>query len=86
MVLACETGGRWSAECLELVKHLAARKTDEAPVLLRESLRSAWAARWWGLLSVAAQDALAGSLAEAPTRVLAEFDAVEPPLDEVLQA
>ena len=84
VVLACETGGRWSQERLDLVRHLAAKKAQEAPRLLRTSARLAWSARWFGFLSVAAQSALAGSISEAPTRIMAEHDTEEPSLAEVL--
>ena len=84
MVLACETGGRWSTQCRDLVRHLASRKADEAPAVLKASLRQRWAARWWALLSVSAQDALAASLAEESLRLLDGRDAEAPPLSDVL--
>ena len=83
VVLACEIGGRWSPTCIELVRHLASYKARAAPLVLRGPLRQAWAARWWSLLSVAAQDALAVSLSGSPARA-AEFGDAEPPVEEVL--
>ena len=35
-----------------------------APALLRRSAELAWDRRWWGLLSIAAQDALTATLVE----------------------
>ena len=84
VVLACETGGRWSPVCLDLVRDLAASKARGAPETLQASLRVAWAARWWALLSVAAQEALAASLVEPALQLLDGWDAAEPSLDDLL--
>ena len=62
VVLACEVGGRWNGASLRLVARLAKEKSRSAPALLRASARAAWTSRWWGLLSVAAQSALAATL------------------------
>ena len=62
VVLACEIGGRWNGEALRFVRQLADQRAAAAPVLLRGSARQAWANRWWGLLSIAVQDALAATL------------------------
>ena len=62
VVLACEVGGRWSDTSLRFVAGLAKHKARAAPALLRSSARAAWLSRWWGLLSVAAQSALAATL------------------------
>ena len=62
VVLGCETGGRWNESALQLVARLAKHKARSAPQVLRASARAAWQHRWWGLLSVAAQAALARTL------------------------
>ncbi len=62
VVLGCEVGGRWNEHSLRLVTHLAKHKARGAPALLRKPARAAWHARWWGLLSVATQTALATTL------------------------
>ena len=62
MVLSCEVGGRWGRDSLQLVRLLAKQKARAAPALLRRSAELAWTNRWWGLLSVAAQDALMATL------------------------
>ena len=61
-ILACEVGGRWNDTACRLVGSLAKQKARNAPVLLRHSARAAWQHRWWGLLSVACQAALASTL------------------------
>ena len=41
VVLACETGGRWSDTCVALRAALAAHKAEAAPPLLRATARAA---------------------------------------------
>ena len=62
VVLACETGGRWNDASLRFVAQLAKHKARSAPRLLQAAARAAWQNRWWGLLSIAAQGALATTL------------------------
>jgi hypothetical protein len=62
VVLACEVGGRWSEDCLRLVRTAAKYRSRGAPHLLRTSARAAWQNRWWSILSVAAQSSLANTL------------------------
>ncbi len=62
LVLGCETGGRWNRAALRFVARLAKHKARSAPRLLQASARAAWHNRWWSLLSVAAQTALATTL------------------------
>ena len=62
LTLACEVGGRWSNTCVKTIRALAAaRARSEAPELRAVAARG-WAARWWAMLSVAAQDTLASTL------------------------
>ena len=61
-VLACEAGGRWSAESLRLVTQLASLRAQRAPAALRGVAKQGWLRRWWGLLSVALQSTLAATL------------------------
>ena len=84
VVLACEIGGRWSATCVALIRALAAHRAEAAPPLLRSAARSAWASRWWALLGVAQQSALAASLAEDTLGELDGFLGDAPPLADVL--
>ncbi|CAK0884402.1 unnamed protein product, partial [Prorocentrum cordatum] len=62
MVLSCEVGGRWGRDSLQLVGLLAKPKARVAPALLRRSAELAYTNRWWGFLSVAAQDSLMATL------------------------
>ena len=62
LTLACETGGRWSPECIALVRALVAHKSEQAPPALRASAKQVWARRFWGLLSVAAMKGITQSL------------------------
>ena len=84
LVLACETGSGWGQASLDFVRGLVCAKVSEAPPALRESLRQAWLARWWGLLSVAAQDALAASSVETGFALLDGADGPEPPPGDLL--
>ncbi len=47
---------------MKFVARLAKHKARSAPRLLQASARAAWQNRWWSLLSVAAQAALATTL------------------------
>jgi hypothetical protein len=86
LVLSCEVGGRWGPDSLKLVAQLAKQKARAAPALLRGAARAAWLARWWGLLSVAAQSALAATLRGAPALALGGASGEdELDLGEVLQ-
>jgi len=86
VVLACEVGGRWNEAALALVAQLAREKCRNAPALLRQAARASWLVRWWGLLSVAAQSALAATLGgSAPLALGALPGSDEPLLSEVLE-
>jgi len=50
-----ETYGRWSLQCIELVRQLARYRTRDTIEVLRNSARSAYAHRWWRLLSCCVQ-------------------------------
>ena len=45
-VLACEVGGRWSAESLRLVTQLVRLRAQRAPAGLRPAARQGWLRRW----------------------------------------
>ena len=85
-VLACETGGRWSRTCATLLTVLAVKRAQEATPLLQAAARMAWASRWWAMLGVAQQSALAATISES---ALGDLDGIEgdaPPLAEALMA
>ena len=62
LVLGCEAFGRWSEDAAALIRQLAALKALEAPALLQRPAQLAWANRWWALVSVGVQRAVAESL------------------------
>ena len=86
VVLGCEVGGRWHDTAEELVRLLAKGKVKDVHPLLRRSSELAWVDRWWCMLGVAVQDAIAASLLARTGKklVLDNGDANTPALDEVL--
>jgi len=62
LVLGCETYGRWCDDATSLIKELVALKAREAPPSLRGCARYAWSQRWWALVSVGVQRAVAEAL------------------------
>ena len=81
LTLACETGGRWSDACVEVVAALAAARARSAPRHLQLSARLAYERRWWSMLSCAQQDSLAATLVDDGVLVLDGHDA--PPQEVV---
>ncbi len=86
LVLGCETYGRWCEDSVRIIRDLASLKARQAPPLLRGCARHAWSNRWWALVGVAVQRAIAEALLRhggcdlqpnAPTHA-------PPPLAEVL--
>ena len=61
VVLAAEVGGRWSDECQQFLRTLLRLRVQRAPPPLRASAAQGWARRWWSVLSVALQRAVASS-------------------------
>ena len=86
VVLACEVGGRWHHRTEELVRLLARNKVANVHPLLRRSVELAWIDRWWAMLGVAVQDALAASLlAPSSKQLVLDSGAAETPdLDALL--
>ncbi len=84
MVLAGEVGGRWSGTCTWLVRTLAEEKSAGARPRLRRSTARAWEARWWGMLAVAVQSALASTLVDDAPRLLHGWEGEGPPLGVLL--
>ena len=62
LVLGCETYGRWCDDATRLVRELGALKAREAPPSLRACAWHAWSQRWWALVSVGVQRAVAETL------------------------
>ena len=84
VTLACEVGGRWSDACVTWVSRLAKHKASEQPKHLRRAAEFAWSARWWSLLSVAAQRSFAASLVEVDANLIKPILDFEPSTGEVL--
>ena len=87
VTLACETGGRWNYEAIELVDRLAVYKAKDAPPALRRSVQLAYVSRWSAMVGVAVQDAIAASLLAPAGRslVLDQSAAPAPSLDALLE-
>jgi len=62
VILGCEVYGRWCDDAVRLVRELAALKARQAPPLLRGCAQHAWSNRWWSLVGVGAQRAVAEAL------------------------
>jgi hypothetical protein len=84
VVLAAEVGGRWNDTALEFVRALAKHKVQAVPRVLRRSAELAWTDRWWTILGVAIQDALAASVLAPPTHSLV-IDGAATPVPELDQ-
>ena len=69
---------------MHTVRQLASARARTCPALLRVSAAQAWRARWWEILSVAAQAALAATLVEEAHPTLDGSDGAEPALADVL--
>ena len=74
VVLAAETGGRWSLEALNFVNQLSKAKARSVPRILRNRVRQAFHHRWCSLLACAASRAFALSLLERRPMVGADGD------------
>ena len=88
LVLGCEVYGRWSQNALQIVKKLAVLKAAEAPETLRKSAQHGWASRWWAIVSVGTQRAIAEALLRHGGVDLQASPATQPapPLAEMLMA
>ena len=84
LVLAGEVGGRWSATTCRLLRDLAAAKSQNAAPRLRKSAAFAWETRWWSMISVATQNALAATLVDDAPHMLHAWEGTAPPLGILL--
>ena len=84
VTLACEVGGRWSETCIHWVRRLAIHKASQQPMHLQKATEYAFSARWWSLLSVAAQRAFAFSLLDVDVGQLKPTASFTPGTGEVL--
>ena len=84
VTLACETSGRWSSQCAQVIDELAAARARSAPRHLQLSARLGYARRWWALLSIAQQDCFAGTLVDDGVLLLDGHDAHLPEVVDVV--
>ena len=62
LVLAMETGGRWSREAAQIIRDLAWEKAQQSPAIIRGSVFLAWQRRWVNLLAISASITFVDSL------------------------
>ena len=84
VVIAMETGGRWSNEALAFVDSLASARAREAPAVLRRSVHLSWRRRWSRMLSVSCARAFAASLVALPASALPGTDGATPDLADLV--
>ena len=85
VVVAIETGGRWSDEAAELLRQLALAKAREAPALLAHSAALAWERRWTRMLGMTCAIAFPESLvAPNESDTWCQTGGVTPSLAELL--
>ena len=68
VVVAIETGGRWSEEAVQFIWQLAQAKAQEAPRFLTQQVALAWERRWTRMLSTVCAASFATSLVEPMSR------------------
>ena len=83
-VLAAEIGGRWNADAQELVRQLVRVRALRAPPALRAAASSAWARRWWRMVSIALQHAVGRTALLASSLFPRSATNQQPALDHVL--
>ena len=85
MVLALDTGGRWSSEVVGFLEELAVARARTAPRALHAATVLAWQKRWARLLGTAAARNFARSLVVPAAGVgSASVDGVAPSLQDLL--
>ena len=84
VVFGLEVGGRWAEEAATFVRLLARARAAGAPAAVRNAAQAAWVLRWSGLISVAAQRALAATFLELPLQSELAAAGLPPALHELL--
>ena len=59
LCLGCEVFGRWGPQCVELVPALARERSRGLHPRIRRGVAMSLQHRWWGILGVALQNAVA---------------------------
>ena len=83
VVVALETGGRWSSEAIVFVTSLAGSRARDAPPPLRGSGFHFWRRRWIRMLSVSCARAFATSLVSSRAETPDGQDGFAPDLVEL---
>ena len=65
VVVALETGGRWSSEAVDFIWQLAQAKAREVPSFIFHQTALVWELRWTRMLSTVCAVSFAGSLMES---------------------
>ena len=86
LCLAVEVFGRWGKHPLRLVRELIRRRVEGLPPVLRAASVQAYSRRWWSILGVAVQRAVAETaLRESGGDLVGAWAAwTVPPLSDVL--
>ena len=84
LVLAAETGGRWNQTSINTVRRLVNARTRTVHPLLRRAAKLAYHRRWWSILSVTLQQAVALCCLDEPGMACVAGLGPEPELAEVL--
>ena len=85
VVLGSEVGGRFNGDAHCLLRDLVRVRACRAPPALRSAAASGWTRRWWSMLSVAVQQAVASTALGRPWPQPPHAPcATGPPLDRLL--
>ena len=84
VVLAIETGGRWSPEATTFLRLLAQTKARAVPNILRKAVEASLLSRWSAILTHAAQHAFAASLLDLDCAGTSTIDGDTPSISQLL--
>ena len=84
VVLALETGGRWSPEATTFLRLLAQTKARAVPNILRKAVEASLLSRWSAILTHAAQHAFAASLLDLDGAGTSILDGDTPSISQLL--
>jgi len=84
IVIALQTGGRWSHEAFSFVQQLAHARARSEPLALQSSATCAWIRRWINIVACASQRAFALSLLALPLQQAHNVDGPCPFIGDLL--
>ena len=84
LVHATEVGGRFSEECIDLVRKLIHAKAQALNGIASRVIKLSYSRRWWGILSMATQRAVTSNLLGGDWAPVCEW--AEPSEEELLCA